>query len=166
MNAGTFVADHSEKMKTEGGFLVIEGLAPGDYALRLREEKRNIAIKVSGGKPSHGWYLGNARNLQAKAEAPLHITDVATTPDAITVKLANTSPFTRVHFAVSRFEPGRGIFGDFGGFVRFGASSGTPSRLPNLYAAGREIGDEYRYILDRRYLKLFPATCSRVRASC
>ena len=159
VNAGTFVADHSEKLKTEGGFLVIEGLAPGDYALRLREEKRNIAIKVSGGKPSHGWYLGNARNLQAKAEAPLHITDVATTPDAITVKLANTSPFTRVHFAVSRFEPGRGIFGDFGdfgGFGRFGASSGTPSRLPNLYAAGREIGDEYRYILDRRYLKLFP----------
>src|SRR5207248_10639131 len=78
------------------------------------------------------------------------------TPEAITVKLANTSPFTRVHFAVSRFEPGRGIFGDFGSFVRFGASSGSPSRLPNLYAAGREIGDEYRYILDRRYQKLFP----------
>src|SRR5207302_6831873 len=54
------------------------------------------------------------------------------------------------------FEPGRGIFGDFGSFVRFGASSGAPARLPNLYAAGREIGDEYRYILDRRYQKLFP----------
>ncbi len=155
-SAGTFTADESAKVKLDGGFLVIEGLAPGDYALRLREEKRDIAIKVSGGKPSHGWYLGHARNLQAKAEAPLHITDVATTPDAITVKIANTSPFTRVHIAASRFEPGRGIFGDFGGFVRFGASSGTPSRLPNLYAAGREIGDEYRYILDRRYQKLFP----------
>ncbi len=86
----------------------------------------------------------------------LHITGVIEAPDAITVKLANTSPFTRVHVAASRFEPGRGIFGDFGSFVRFGAASGAPARLPNLYAAGREIGDEYRYILDRRYQKLFP----------
>src|SRR5204862_6377961 len=95
-------------------------------------------------------------NLQAKAEASLHITGIIEAPDAITVKLANISPFTRVHVAASRFEPGRGIFGDFGSFARFGAASGNPARLPNLYAAGREIGDEYRYILDRRYQKLFP----------
>ncbi len=156
VSAGTFVADHGGQMKIADGFLVIEGLAPGDYSLRLHEEKRDIAIKVSGGKPSSGWYLGPARNLQAKAEAPLHITGIIAAPDAITVKLANTSPFTRVHVAASRFEPGRGIFGDFGNFVRFGAASGAPAHLPNLYAAGREIGDEYRYILDRRYQKLFP----------
>lgn len=156
VRAGTFVADHGAAMSVNGGFLVIEGLPAGDYALRIRGEARDIAIKVTSGALTHGWYLGGRRNLEAKGTAPLQITDVATTPDAITVKLANTSPFTRVHFAASRFEPGRGIFGDFGGFVRFGASSGTPSRLPNLYAAGRDIGDEYRYILDRRYLKLFP----------
>ncbi|MEO6752186.1 MAG: hypothetical protein ABIP85_10440, partial [Chthoniobacteraceae bacterium] len=156
LNAGTYTADESAKVKFDGGFLVIEGLAPGDYTLRLREEKRDIAIKVSGGKPSHGWFLGASRNLEAKGAAPLHITEVATTADAITVKLANTTPFTRVHLAASRFEPGRGIFGDFGSFARFGAASGSPARLPNLYAAGREIGDEYRYILERRFQKFFP----------
>ncbi|MEO6788321.1 MAG: hypothetical protein ABI318_19535, partial [Chthoniobacteraceae bacterium] len=156
LSAGTYTADESANLKLEGGFLVIKGLAPGDYSLRLREEKRDIAIKVSGGKPTHGWYLGSARNVQAKAEAPLHIMEVVNAADVITVKLANITPFTRVHVAATRFEPGRGIFGDFGSFVRFGAASGVPARLPNLYSAGREIGDEYRYILDRRYLKLFP----------
>jgi hypothetical protein len=156
VKAGTFAADHGGQMEIADGFLVIKDLTPGDYALRLREEKRDIAIKVSGGKASSGWYLGAARNLQAKSESPLHITGVLEAPDAITVKLANTSPFTRVHVVASRFEPGRGIFGDFGNFVRFGAASATPARLPNLYAAGREIGDEYRYILDRRYQKLLP----------
>jgi hypothetical protein len=155
-NAGTFTADEFGKIKLGGGYLIIEGLAPGDYSLRLRDEKRDIAIKVSGGKASNGWYLGSARNLQAKAEASLHITGIISAPDAITVKLANTSPFTRVHVAASRFEPGRGIFGDFAHFTRFGAASGAPARMLNLYAAGREIGDEYRYILDRRYQKLFP----------
>ncbi|MEY4483459.1 MAG: hypothetical protein RL693_911, partial [Verrucomicrobiota bacterium] len=42
------------------------------------------------------------------------------------------------------------------GFTRFGAAEGSPAMLPNLYAAGRSIGDEYRYILDRKFLKLFP----------
>ncbi len=155
-SAGTFTADESAKMKIEDGFLVITGLAPGDYALRLRGEKRDIAIHVSGGKLTHGWFLGASRNLEAKGAALLHITDVATTPEMITVKLANITPFTRVHFAATRFEPGRGIFGDFGSFARFGPASGAPARMPNLYAAGRSIGDEYRYILERRYQKPFP----------
>ncbi len=156
MNAGTFTANHAAKITQEGGFLVIKDLTAGDYALRLRGEKRDITIKVSGGKLSAGWYLGSARNLEAKGAATLQMTDVKTDKDFITVKLANVTPFTRVHIAATRFEPGNGIFAGLGGFTRFGAGEGVPARLPNLYAAGREIGDEYRYILDRRYAKVFP----------
>src|SRR5205823_5472322 len=29
-------------------------------------------------------------------------------------------------------------------------------KLPNLFAGGRDIGDEYRYILERRYALKFP----------
>ena len=32
----------------------------------------------------------------------------------------------------------------------------APDKLPSLFAAGRDIGDEYRYILERRYSKIFP----------
>jgi hypothetical protein len=32
----------------------------------------------------------------------------------------------------------------------------TPDWLPNLYTSGRRIGDEYRYILERRYAAKFP----------
>ncbi len=156
LSAGTYTADFSGRVEAKGGFLVVEGLTPGDYSLRLRGEQRDILIKVSGGKLSQGWYLGAARNLEAKAENPLQITDVATDKDFITIKLANANPFTRVHIAATRFEPGRGIFAGLGGFTRFGAGEGAPARLPNLYSAGREIGDEYRYILDRRYAKAYP----------
>jgi hypothetical protein len=156
MNAGTFTANYAAKVQADGGFLVIKDLPAGDYALRLRGEKRDITIKVSGGKLSAGWYLGAARNLEAKGAATLQMTDVKTDKDFITVKLANVTPFTRVHIAATRFEPGSGIFAGLGGFSRFGAGDGIPARLPNLYAAGREIGDEYRYILDRRYAKVFP----------
>ena len=156
VNAGTFVANHIDKVKSQGGFFVIEGLPAGDFQFRIRADERDIAIKVSGGKAGNGWLFGPARNLQAKATAPLQIVGESSDEKFIKVTLANVTPFTQVHIAATRFEAGRGIFQGLGGFARFGAASAVPARNPNLYSAGREIGDEYRYILDRRYAKAFP----------
>jgi autotransporter-associated beta strand protein len=137
------------------GFFEIKELPSGDYSFRLFGQEP-ISIKVTKGDVIGGWALGKHRQLELKGNSPLHITETTTDKDFITVKLAHSSAFARVHVAASRFDPGSGIFGGLGGFARFGAASGTPARNPNLYSAGREIGDEYRYILERRYAKLFP----------
>lgn len=154
--ADTFASNVSTLIKHEPGFLVIAGLKPGDYSLRLPHEDRVILIRATAGDVISGWVLGKHRELELKGSTPLNITSVESDPEFITVKLANSSPFARVHIAASRFDPGSGLFGGLAGFTRFGAASGTPAKLPNLYSAGREIGDEYRYILERRYAKLFP----------
>ena len=156
MKAGTYVADHGTKMEVAGGFLVITSLAPGDYSLRLRGEDQDFTIKIAEGTQAGGWLLGKHRNLELKNAAALQITEVTTDKDVLTIKLANASLFTRVHIAASRFDAGKGIFAGLGGFSRFGVSSGTPAKNPNLFSAGRQIGDEYRYILERRYGKLYP----------
>ncbi len=156
VRAETFVADHGTKLSVSGGFLVIEGLPAGDFALRVRGEAQEISIKVTGGKLSNGWYLGTARNLEAPHAAPLQIGSTTNDREFITLKLANAGPLTRVHIAATRFVQGGNLFASFGGFARFGLSEGQPARQPNLYAAGREIGDEYRYILERRYATAFP----------
>jgi len=157
--AGTFAADHTGNVdptiRGQRGFLAIRDLKPGDYSLQYRGQPL-ITLKVTKGDVIGGWALGKHRKLELKGNSPLHIASVANDKDFITVKLAHSSPFARVHVAASRFDPGSGIFGGLGGFTRFGAASGTPARNPNLYSAGREIGDEYRYILERRYAKLFP----------
>ena len=156
IKAGTFTADHAAKLAVREGFIEISGLTPGDFSLRLRGEERDFSIKVSEGKQVAGWLLGKHRNLELKNTAPLQITAVTTHKDVLTIKLANASLFTRVHVAASRFEPGRGLFVGLGGFARFGEASCSPAKQPNLFAAGRQIGDEYRYILERRYGKLYP----------
>ncbi len=156
IRAETFVADHGTKLSVSGGFLVIEGLPAGDFALRIRGEARDIVIKVTSGTLAGGWYLGSARNLEASHGAPLQIVNAASDKDFITVKLANATPLSRVHIAATRFVQGGNLFASFGGFERFGLAEGQPAHQPNLYAAGREIGDEYRYILERRYAKAFP----------
>ncbi|MCX6898257.1 MAG: autotransporter-associated beta strand repeat-containing protein [Verrucomicrobia bacterium] len=154
--AGTFVADHTAQVKADGEWLVISRLRAGDYSLRFRDDYCTVTIKVTDGKLHSGWFLGKNRQLQAKDTAPLNITGVSAEKDVVEIRLANASPFTRVHIAASRFEPGRGLFSGLGGFTRYGAAAGVPAKQPNLYAAGREIGDEYRYILERRYGQKFP----------
>jgi len=152
--AGTFTSDRSANLKSENGFITITSLKPGDYSLQFGDQ--TITLKVTAGTPIGGWALGKHRRLELKGNTPLHITEATSDKDFITVKLAHSSPFARVHVAASRFEPEKSLFDGLGGFTRFGAASGTPARNPNLYSAGREIGDEYRYILERRYAKLFP----------
>ncbi|MCE2694245.1 MAG: hypothetical protein LW645_08265 [Verrucomicrobiaceae bacterium] len=152
--AGTYIQDHSAAIHAEPGFVSLRDLKVGDYILHLGDQL--ISIKVTAGTQIGGWALGKHRQLELKGNSPLHITETTTDKDFITIKLAHSSPFARVHVAASRFDPGSGLFGGLGGFARFGAASGTPARDPNLFSAGREIGDEYRYILERRYSKLFP----------
>lgn len=154
--ANTFAGDFNALVKRENGLYVIAGLKAGSYSLRLPHENRVIRVEVTAGDAVAGWVIGKHRQLELKGSAPLAITNVESDAEFITVKLANSSPFARVHVAASRFEPGTGIFGAIGGFARFGPSLRTPDRLPNLYSAGREIGDEYRYILERRHAKVFP----------
>jgi hypothetical protein len=156
MKAGTFTADHLAKLAIKEGFLEINGLAPGDYSLRMRGDERDFTIRVTEGRETAGWLLGKHRNLELKDAGALQITGMSTDNELLTVKLANTTPFTRVHIAASRFQPGKGLFGGLAGFTRFGVASGTPARNPNLFSAGRQIGDEYRYILERRYAKTYP----------
>ena len=72
------------------------------------------------------------------------------------VQLGNVNPFARVHVVATRFVPHGNLFESLGSFTRFEGASASPARRPNLFAAGRAIGDEYRYILERRYAKLFP----------
>jgi hypothetical protein len=156
LKAGTFTADHAARLAFKDGFIEITGLAPGDYSLRLRGDERDFAIKVSEGRQVAGWLLGKHRNLELKNTAQLQITGVTADKEFLTIKLANPSPFARVHIAAARFEPGRGLFAGLGGFARFGVASGSPAKQPNLFSAGRQIGDEYRYILERRYGKLYP----------
>ena len=155
-HAETFSADRHAAAKLADGFLTMEGLPPGDYALRIRaEETHEIEVRVTGGHPAAGWLVSPNRSLEVRDPAPLAITGTQVAEDAITIQLAQWNRFTRVHVAATRFVPDETLFA-LGEFEATEPGWSTPDRLPSLYAPGRNIGDEYRYILERRYSKIFP----------
>jgi hypothetical protein len=137
-------------------FIPVGGLPPGDYRLLLLDEGRSLEIKVSKGTVAGGWVHGSARALELTTPKPLNIARVDAGPEEVKVWIGNANPYTRVHVAATRYVDNQTSLAALMAFSRMGGASEIPARLPNLYAAGRDIGDEYRYILERRYAQKFP----------
>ncbi|MGV3530792.1 MAG: hypothetical protein ACO1QR_00375, partial [Chthoniobacteraceae bacterium] len=153
----TFAVDHFGAMALANGMLEIKGLPPGDYSLRLMEpEVKEVPIRVTQGVPVKNWIISESRFLELRNPAPVQISGLQADAAAIGIQLRNATPTTRVHVAVSRFSEPRFALPSLADFERFSPNALIPARHPNVYVAGRNIGDEYRYILERRAAKVFP----------
>lgn len=158
LRGGSFAADRNASVRPSGNQLEISGLPAGDYSLRLRDpEESVITLRVCEGIPVAGWLVGKNRSLELRDQEPVHLASVTLTPEGgAEITVHHWNRFTRVHVVANQFVPTKSLFSSLGGFTRWGAGSKTPDFLPNLYSDGREIGDEYRYILDRRYASKYP----------
>src|SRR5687768_4967648 len=110
IRSGTFVQDLAASILIVDGQLRITGLAPGDYSLRFRRDNREVAIRVTNGKPVQNWVLSPNRLLEVRDAAPLHLESMKFQDNGITIQLKNWDKFTRVHVASSRFLPESGLF--------------------------------------------------------
>lgn len=150
------VADRFAALAIDGGLLRVAGLTPGDYELWLKRENQRIRLRVTAGELRAGHVLGRDRQLEIRGAAPLQIRRLEATADAVTVSLCHVSPVTRVHVFATRYVP---AYGPFAGLARVGDAEPAWREWDQrdaLYAAGRNLGDEYRYIIDRKYAQKHP----------
>ena len=154
--SGSFTEDHYSKLTLEGGFLVAKNLAAGDYRLRLKRSSQWLTIRVAAGERSTGHVFNPARTLELEARPPAHLVALKADKKSLRIEVANVDDLTRVHVVATRFLPGFDIYGALGQSAMPGPYRGQPARLPNLFLSGRKIGDEFRYILERRYAQKLP----------
>ncbi len=157
----TFVADRTASLGVHNGFLEIEGLPPGDYALFFRDEGRRTDIRVTAGTEADGVILSGSRVLEKLGEAPLTIAGAAVDDRSIRVDMGNASSLARLHLFATRLSPAFDPFSHLNGIPMPAPFVLRPSRPESQYVAGRDIGDEYRYILDRQYARKFPGNMLR-----
>ncbi len=155
---GQFVKDWHEALAIAGGFLELRNLPAGDYSLRLKPEAGEIAVAVTQGEDRDGFILSERRALERPRLEPLQVASVETGAEAVEIRLANSTPFTRVHVFATRYLPAYDVFAKlgFGGASPLQQQVWRPSRT--FYESGRDIGDEYRYILDRQSARKFAGT--------
>jgi hypothetical protein len=156
VRAGAPLRDCFDRLALVDGFLELRELTAGDYRLRLGRERHFVDVRVSVGPRAGGWIVGTERMLEAGRDALLQIVDVSATDAEVRVRLANVSPDTRVHVVATRYLPPYSAFEDLRGPVPAGLRVSDVDHDATSYHSGRSIGDEYRYILDRRLATKYP----------
>ncbi len=154
---GAFVRDVFAKVKTAPGRFVIDGLEPGDYEVFLRGSEDRVQVRVTASEEAAlGFALSDYRHLEVGNTRPLQITGVDPEDGEIRISLANAGPDARVHVFATRFLPEFPAPENLGlGRARSLAAVGRGG-FESRYVSGRDIGEEYRYILERRAAKKFP----------
>ncbi|MBP85212.1 MAG: hypothetical protein CMJ64_00605 [Planctomycetaceae bacterium] len=156
VRGGTFLADRFKALSIRNGMLRVRGLPRGDYDLLLKRSGRRIRLRVAEGEAKERYVLGGSRNLEIRGAKPLQIASVTAGDEGVRIELTNNNKFSRVHVFATRQQPAYSAFGKFARVRDAEPYHITASKLTSLYVAGRSIGDEYQYIIDRRYAKKFP----------
>jgi hypothetical protein len=151
-----FVADRFEHLSLKDGLVVLEKLPAGDFDLLLKSSGTRIHIRVTEGPKREGFVLGQHRQLETPKLAPLQIESITPVEGGLRVKLQNATKFTRVHVFATRFVPEYDVFQKLGRVRDAEPYLFQQSPAESVYLTGRNIGDEYRYIIDRKYAPKFP----------
>jgi len=154
---GTYTSDCFDALSVRGGFLAIKGLAPGDYSLKIKREGREIPVRVTAGDMVGRFAAGKRRILETANHLPMHVIDVSRDKKGdLLIQLVNADAATRVHLLVSRFAPAFPMRGALGAAYQPPIATLLRPTAQNVYLSGRDIGDEHRYILERREQTPFP----------
>ncbi len=152
----TFVNDRFNALSIKNGLLRIQDIPAGDYDLLLKDTGRRINVRITKGRKSDSYVLSKTRHLQVRNAQPLQIASVNADKDTVKIRLENGSKFARVHVFATRYVPEYEVYGNLHS-VYFPEPYVIGVRPPEtLYVVGRNIGDEYRYILERKHATKFP----------
>ncbi|HEV3023346.1 MAG TPA: hypothetical protein VGX76_12800, partial [Pirellulales bacterium] len=152
----TYVADRFDRLGVANGLLLADKLLPGDYDLLLKTTGARVRVRVAPGAQLGRFVVGAVRQLETPALAAVQIESIAPADDKLRIQLRNVSQFTRVHLLATRYVP------EYDAFALLSRVRGSEpyafQHFPaeSAYLTGRNIGDEYRYIIDRRYARKFP----------
>jgi hypothetical protein len=153
---GFYERNYAPAGTIQGGYLFIRGLPPGDYELFLKRTRQTITLRITAGKRANGFVLSKNRILEDNRLNPIQIQAVAIENGKAKILVGNAGKLTRLHVYATRYISNWDTFSalDAGGAPSPYSMSLTRKR--SLYVKERAIGEEYRYVLDRRYAVKYP----------
>ena len=147
--------DVSGKLALVDSYLELRDLAAGDYELWI-DGNRSIDVVVTAGPRVADLAVGRDRILESADGARMHVVGIALDAAGLEVTLAHAGADARVHVATTRYLAAYDPFAAFRSVPASSPAGYDSEFLPTSYHVGREIGEEYRYILERRFANKFP----------
>ncbi|MBW2700472.1 MAG: hypothetical protein JRF33_06595 [Deltaproteobacteria bacterium] len=144
--------DKRDHLRLTEGALQIQALPAGSYLLTIKEADLQVRLRVIDGPKLLGWILGKREMIESGPETYLGIREVKESPEGWRVQLDGHNANTRLHAFGSRYLPAHNLCARLGGLPWPGLRSQGLTKPEARYLTGRDIGDEMRYVLDRRDL--------------
>ncbi|WAS94229.1 hypothetical protein [Nannocystis punicea] len=140
----------SPRVSLEERVLVVAGdLDAGEYLLQCRGVADVRLVVVPADTPvSDGWAAAGPTSIELSPPLPL-LRTLRAEADHLLLEIDGTGPATRVHVLATRYRPDRALPRSLRRAPR-PPLAGAVAPVLSHYVSGRDIGDEYRYVLDRR----------------
>ncbi len=152
LRSGAPVRHVDAKLAPLAGGISLAGFAPGDYLFRA-PGCRILAFRVPEAGPVIGGVaIAPTEVVELSRHVPV-LRDVEV-GDELRVRVAGASSRTRVHLIATRFHASP-VPRTRHAWQGPGFRVDRPRAI--AYVSGRELGDEYRYVLERRNAKRFPS---------
>ncbi|NBT63016.1 MAG: hypothetical protein EBT02_14730, partial [Planctomycetia bacterium] len=156
MVGGVIRTDAFALLSIKDGMVEIKGAEAGDYDLYVKRTGEKIRIRIVAGVVEAGFVLGNIRYMRLPLLKPVQIQSVTTDEKDLIIRLKDSSAVARVHIYATRYNPEFSAYNDLGRIRDAELDGIIPGYSESVYLSGRNIGDEYRYVLDRKGQKKYP----------
>lgn len=142
--------DHGACGAVEAGVLRVRDLPPGHHVITVRDQRTLTVTVVPAAAPhAAGWATLPRTLVELRAPAPA-LGAIAVGPDALEITVLAAAATTRVHVVATALWPAPAWPAELIGQVR-AAQLRHQAPAVTHYVSGRDIGDEYRYVLDRQH---------------
>lgn len=148
--------DRFGNLAVAGGFLELRGLPADDFTLVDHVTGERVIVRVTDGAASDGWLANGERVLEASDPAPLQLQPLAVEGDELVVRVANATPDTRVHVVAARHVFGSEPFAALAAPAPLPAQVEYAAPIDCQFESGRQLGDELRYVMERRFQTKYP----------
>ncbi len=155
VRGGNYHVDHTDKLSVDQGLLAIDKLPAGDYQLIDRTTAQSTQIVVVKG-PVHGLVAaGEVRHRSISPSVPVGIASITRGKGAVKIQLSGETKLARVHVYGSRYFDRISPLPQL--MLPFPRLYGRGVALPRCgYVGDLRLGDEYQYVLRRRYAAKYP----------
>ncbi|MGI9469920.1 MAG: hypothetical protein ACR2NZ_00210 [Rubripirellula sp.] len=155
VRGGGFYADRSDRLTADRGLLTIAKLAAGDYRLLDQATAEQTMIAVVSGPVLDSVAVGETRHRSITRQVPLGIVSIRRGQGEWKIQLSGQTQTARVHLYASRYLDGSSPLTQLD--LPLPRLTGRRVHLPSSgYVSDLRLGDEYQYVLRRRYAKKYP----------
>lgn len=138
------------------GVAVLAGIPPGEYIARLLPSCRRVSLQVLPGRRVGPAVLARERTATGRPYLPLAIAECSVAEGGLTLRVAGADADTRVHVVANRLLTGPDPADAMLLAAPFPAVTHQDPCEPAHYVSGRRLGDEVRYVLERRHAAPLP----------